>query len=136
MKTHLIAYAAALLSFVVIDAAWITLVMSRIFQHHLSHLMADSITWWPIVLFYSLFPLGVYVFVVKPALLHNQSLMTTFGFGVFLGLLAYSAYDLTNQATLKDWPPFVTVLDIAWGGFVTGITSVISVMTVRKFLVI
>jgi uncharacterized membrane protein len=40
--------------------------------------------------------------------------------GALLGLVAYGTYDLTNQATLKDWPWVVTLTDLAWGAFVTG----------------
>ena len=34
---------------------------------------------------------------------------------VDLGLVAYGTYDLTNQATLRDWPAAVTAADLGWG---------------------
>lgn len=40
-----------------------------------------------------------------------------------LGLFAYGTDDLTNQATLRDWPWSVTFADRAWGSFVSGVAS-------------
>jgi uncharacterized membrane protein len=30
-------------------------------------------------------------------------------------LITYATYDLTNLATVKDWPLIVTVVDLCWG---------------------
>ncbi len=43
--------------------------------------------------------------------------------GAALGFVAYATYDLTNQATLKVWSTTVTLADLAWGTFVTGVAS-------------
>lgn len=32
-----------------------------------------------------------------------------------LELLTYATYDLTNLATLKDWPLILTIVDLIWG---------------------
>ena len=33
--------------------------------------------------------------------------------GGAIGLVAYGTYDLTNQATLRGWPAWLTALDMA-----------------------
>jgi uncharacterized membrane protein len=42
------------------------------------------------------------------------------------GICAYCAYDLTNQATIANWPVSVTLVDVLWGGLVTGLSATIS----------
>jgi uncharacterized membrane protein len=53
--------------------------------------------------------------------------------GALLGLVAYGAYDFTNQATLRDWPVVVTIVDLAWGAILTGVVSVVSVYIGKLF---
>jgi len=44
--------------------------------------------------------------------------------GALLGLFAYGTYDLTNLATLKGWPVFLSILDMAWGTAATSVSAV------------
>ena len=53
----------------------------------------------------------------------DGSIVTAAVTGAVLGLVAYGTYDLTNLATLKMWSPKVTVIDMAWGTFVTACSS-------------
>ncbi len=48
------------------------------------------------------------------------------GFGALFGFITYSTYDLTNLATLKDWPVKITIIDLIWGTSVSALTSTIS----------
>jgi uncharacterized membrane protein len=43
--------------------------------------------------------------------------------GAFFGLVSYATYDLTNLATIKDWPLIVTIVDLLWGAILSGILS-------------
>jgi uncharacterized membrane protein len=43
--------------------------------------------------------------------------------GALFGLIAYATYDLTNLATLKNWPLTVTVVDLGWGAVLGGTVS-------------
>jgi hypothetical protein len=43
--------------------------------------------------------------------------------GALFGLVAYATYDLTNLATLQRWPIGVTLIDLAWGAFLTAATA-------------
>ncbi len=43
--------------------------------------------------------------------------------GAAFGFFAYATYDLTNLATLKDWPVGITLIDIGWGVFVSAVSA-------------
>jgi uncharacterized membrane protein len=53
-------------------------------------------------------------------------------FGAFFGLVTYSTYDLTNLATLKDWPLIVTVVDLVWGMVLSASVSLVTYIIANK----
>jgi len=125
-------YIYTFLSIVFIDSIWLFSTGSE-YKKWLSHLFADKVSFIPVVLFYFLYSFGVVYFVTGPSIQNNYSNLKIFFIGAFLGLIAYSAYDLTNQATLRDWPVVVTVIDMAWGGVVTGLGAMVAVNLFRYF---
>ena len=76
-------------------------------------------------IFYLLFIAAMVFFVINPALA-KTSILYAVGAGAFFGLVTYATYDLTNLATLRDWPVVITVIDLAWGTFVTSATSALT----------
>jgi uncharacterized membrane protein len=44
-------------------------------------------------------------------------------FGAFFGLICYATYDLTNLATVKDWPVLITAIDLIWGSLISALVS-------------
>jgi len=52
--------------------------------------------------------------------------------GALLGLISYATYDLTNLATIKDWPLLVTIVDIIWGTVLGASVSLISYLIASK----
>lgn len=133
MKTILTAYVSCLLAMLAIDAVWLGLTIKRFYAPRIGHLMAESPRLGPAAVFYLLYVLGITVLVVIPALREQAGLLRVFLTGALLGLMAYGTYDLTNQATLKDWPLTVTVVDLCWGALLTGTVSVISAFCTRVF---
>lgn len=117
-------YAACLFIFCSIDFLWVGLIAKKWYSREIGYLLVDSIHWLPVVGFYMLYAVGILIFVVFPALQLGSGTYALF-YGAFLGLITYAAYDLTNLATLKNWPILLAVCDMLWGSFVTGITSVI-----------
>jgi uncharacterized membrane protein len=133
MKTTIIAYLSSLIPMLVIDFIWLTTMSKRFYSVHIGHLMSGSPKLIPAAIFYLIYALGVAVLIILPAI-HNQSgIGKVFLLGALLGLVAYGTYDLTNQATLKNWPTIVALVDLAWGALVTGIVSVISLYFTRLF---
>ena len=115
----------ALPVFFLIDIVWLVLVAKKFYQEQIGFLMKPDINWFAAIIFYFLFIAGLVVFVISPAVL-KHSWVHALLFGALFGLITYATYDLTNLATLKDWPLLVTVVDLIWG---TVLASSISVIT-------
>jgi uncharacterized membrane protein len=115
----------ALPVFFVIDMVWLVLVAKKFYQEQIGFLMKPDINWFAAIIFYLLFIAGLIIFVISPAV-EKHSWVHALVFGALFGLITYATYDLTNHATLKDWPLLVTVVDLIWG---TVLASSISLMT-------
>lgn len=118
-------YAIALPVFFVIDMIWLGFIAKDFYRSQIGFLMKDNINWTAAIIFYLLFIVGLVYFAISPAILKN-SLMGAILAGAFFGFITYATYDLTNLATLKNWPLFVTIVDLIWGtvlgALVSGIT--------------
>ena len=114
MAYYLKLYFATLIAFFAIDMVWLGFVARTFYRKHLGFLMAPKPNWLAAIIFYLLFIVGVVVFVVVPGL-DDDSLKTTLLRAALFGLITYATYDLTNLATVKDWPVLVTVVDLTWG---------------------
>jgi len=113
--------------FALVDGAWLTLMGQRFYRHYLGYLFADTFAYSWAILFYMLYAIAVAHFIVVPYATQSQiSLSTLFFEGFLFGFVVYSAYDLTNQATIKNWPLIVTVVDMLWGATLTGIVVVLA----------
>lgn len=121
----LAAYLATFVIFMAIDAVWLTQMASRLYQPTIGHLLAPEPDLVAALVFYLLYILGMVVFTVRPAQ-RDASLKSAAGRGALFGLVAYATYDLTNQATLINWPWFVTFIDLIWGTFLTGTTTLLA----------
>jgi len=132
-KQMLVLYLITLAVFFLIDMAWLGLVAKGFYRRYLGPLMSPKVNWAAAVLFYLLFIAGLLVFVIRPALAAGKPLPALF-LGAFLGLISYATYDLTNLATLKDWPIVVTVVDLIWGTVLGGSVSFIAALIGRRFL--
>ena len=131
MKTFIIAYLSSILPMLAIDGIWLATMSKRFYAAHLGSLMTASPRLAPAGIFYLLYALGITLLVAVPAVNDGTALLKVFAYGALLGLVAYGTYDLTNQATLKDWPVVVTVVDLVWGALLTGAVSIISVALTR-----
>jgi len=120
-------YFATLIAFFAIDLVWLGLVARTFYRKYLGFLMAPSPNWLAAVIFYLLFVVGLLVFAILPGL-EAGSLKTTLRRAALFGLIAYATYDLTNLATVKDWPLIVTVVDLVWGTVLSVAVSVAGYM--------
>ena len=46
--------------------------------------------------------------------------------GALFGFFTYATYDLTNLATVKNWPLAIVVVDILWGVFLCAAVATLS----------
>jgi len=100
--------------FFAIDLLWLGVIAKGLYQKNLAHLLSPSVNWPAAFAFYLIYIAGIILFAVKPALA-DQSLAKAAIWGALFGFFTYATYDLTNLATLKDWPLKIVVVDIAWG---------------------
>jgi len=136
----LMAYAVAALAFGILDAVWLRNAAPLLYRPALGDLLAEKFRWGPAIAFYVLFIAALTYFAVLPGLLSAGSNATTIFAGVplsimhgmFIGLVCYATYDLTNQATLKVWSTQMTLIDIAWGASATALASGLAVFAVQK----
>jgi uncharacterized membrane protein len=103
---------------VLIDAIWTAGIAKDFYEDELGRMLADRPNPFPIVLFYFVFIWAILYLVVEPALIiHDLSWMLKHA--AVLGLAIYGSYNLMNAATLRRWTAKLTVVDIAWGIFLT-----------------
>ncbi len=125
-------YLIALPVFLAIDMVWLTLIAKNFYAKQIGYLMAKNPNLFAAFIFYLIFIAGLIVFVIIPALdkkIWTQALLA----GLFFGLVTYATYDLTNLATVKDWPLIVTIVDLIWGMFVSAVVSVATYFIAIKF---
>lgn len=125
-------YFIALPVFLAIDAVWLTLIAKNFYAKHIGYLMAKTPNLLAALVFYLIFISGLVFFVITPAL-DKKMLMYALFAGAFFGLVSYATYDLTNLATIKDWPVLVTIVDLIWGIFVSATVSVATYFLALKF---
>jgi uncharacterized membrane protein len=76
--------------------------------------------------------LWVTFFVTAPAVA-SGGVVKAILYGAFFGLVTYATYDLTNHATIKDWPLAVTVVDMLWGAFLGSVVAGVTVAVFQYF---
>lgn len=125
-------YLNTLLIFLILDGIWLGLVAADFYAEKLSFVMTENINWIAAFVFYALFVLGLMYFVLIPT--SKKPLKMFFLKGAIFGLITYATYDLTNLATIKDWPLIVTIIDMVWGSFLGGATAFLSAYFGRRML--
>jgi len=117
------AYIGVLIVFVVFDAVWLGVIAVDFYAETIGHLMAEKVNWGAAVVFYAMYIGGIAYFISVPAA-ESGTLKKAALNGVLFGVIAYGTYDLTNFATLRDWPLNVVIYDMIWGGFITASAAV------------
>lgn len=106
----------------VLDGAWLSLIASRLYRPLLGNVLIDGFRIAPAVVFYLLYVFGILLFAIEPAFAADRWTLALTR-GLLLGLIAYGTYDLTNQATVRNWSATVTLVDMAWGTLLTGLVA-------------
>ena len=112
----------AFMIFIVIDLIWLGMVAKNFYADQLKGLMTDKVNWAAAIIFYLLYVFGLVVIVISPAV-NDGNVFQAFWFGGFVSFLMYATYDLTNLATLKNWPLKMTLVDLVWGASLGSLTS-------------
>jgi uncharacterized membrane protein len=124
--------AAAGLILAALDAIWLGVVTRGWIAGQLGPLMREQIAVAPAALFYLLYAAGLGYFAAAPAIETGEWIRAAIS-GAALGLVAYGTYDLTNLATLKNWPLPMAIVDIVWGAAVSAVSAAGAVLMLRQF---
>lgn len=112
--TALIGYVATLAAMVAADMIWLGVMVDRLYRPTLGDILAPSVNLPAAIVFYLIFPVGLMIFAVTPGL-RSGSATTAALYGALFGFFTYATYDLTSQATVRNWTTQLTVVDVAWG---------------------
>jgi len=118
----IISYLLTALVFFAIDMVWLGLIAKNLYRKYLGSFLSDTVNWTAAIIFYLLFIVGIFYFAILPAIEKN-SLAKAVLSGALFGFFTYATYDLTNLATLKNWPLPIVFIDMAWGAVLTALVS-------------
>ena len=133
MRESIITFLSVTTIFLLIDIIWLSQSFSYIYQPNIGELLRENIIIFPAILFYIIYPLGATILVALPSLEKVLS-RTIFINGFVLGVIAYGTYNLTNMATLEGWSAKVVIIDMIWGGFLTGVSVLLGTLISKKVL--
>jgi len=122
IKSIIINYLLTTIVFLIIDMVWLSLIAKNIYQKYLGNFLTDKVNWTAALIFYLIYIVGISIFAIYPSVNKDSALNAILMGGLF-GLFTYATYDLTNLATLKDWPLPIVFIDIAWGIALTAAVS-------------
>jgi uncharacterized membrane protein len=117
-----ISYVLTFIVFFIIDMVWLGFIAKDLYKKYLGGFLSEQVNWVAAIVFYLLFIVGVFIFAILPSVEKN-SWVSAVTLGALFGFFTYATYDLTNLATLKDWPKNIVVIDIVWGSVLTALVS-------------
>ncbi|PLX16517.1 MAG: DUF2177 domain-containing protein [Marinilabiliales bacterium] len=122
IKGILLSYILTLIVFLIVDLVWLGFIARGLYKKYLGSFLSENVNWTAAIIFYLIYVVGIFIFVIHPAI-NRDSVIHAITMGSIFGMLAYATYDLTNLATLKDWPITIVIIDIVWGSILTLIVS-------------
>ena len=125
-------FAVTFVVFMGIDLIWLGFVAKNIYSKYLGYLMAPNVNWLAALIFYVIFIVGVLYFVIAPSLVDRDFTQLVIRAMLF-GFMTYATYDLTNLATVRDWPITITIIDLIWGTTLSTSVGVISYLIITNF---
>ena len=127
----LLTYAVSVPVFFIVDMIWLGVIAKDFYRKALEPLITPDINWIAAIIFYLLFLIGVLIFALLPGM-ERRSLVYTIALAALFGFIAYATYDLTNLATLRDWPLMLSIVDMIWGAFLSASTAAITYLIMSR----
>ena len=134
MMMYFTAYLTTLAVFVLCDMAWLGTMASRVYRPTLGDIMLSDVNLPAAIVFYLIYPIGLVIFAILPAL-KSGNLAQAVLYGALFGFFTYATYDLTNQATLRNWTTQLTLIDTGWGTLLGAIAAAAGCWVTMKFAV-
>ena len=133
MKLLILSSLLMALIFLIIDIIWLSFAVKSFYRPHIGSLLLDKPVMWAAALFYIIYVVGLGVVILQPAI-NQDSIKMAFFTGIVFGIVAYGTYNLTNMATIKNWSSYVVLVDIIWGGLLTGVSSALGIYIAKKII--
>ena len=119
----IVSYFLTAIVFFAIDMTWLGFIAKDFYRKYLGGFLSDTVNWPAAFIFYFIFIVGIFIFCIMPAI-EKQSVSKAIVMGALFGFFTYATYDLTNLATLRNWPLTIVLVDIIWGMFLTAMVSI------------
>ena len=126
MRRVLFAYAMTVIGLFAIDFGWLITMTPAFYKPRIGGLLLETPNFTAAVLFYLVYCAGVLALAVWPAL-QSGDWADAMWRGAVVGLVAYGTYDLTNLAVMKGFTTKIALIDMVWGGLITGFVSAVTV---------
>ena len=133
MKVLLSAYFTTLAALFGIDFVWLSLASEKLYRPILKDILVDGFRPAPAIAFHLVYAAGLVYFAVRPGLA-SESWGRAVLNGALFGFFAYATYDLTSQATLRNWTTTLTVADMAWGTILSALAAAIGVAATKAIV--
>lgn len=129
----IIAYVSTALVFFAIDFVWLSKMTGLFYRARMGDMLLAQPNFAVAGAFYLIYVAGIVYLAVLPAL-NSGNWYTALISGAVLGLVAYGTYDMTNLATLKNWSLSLSIVDMAWGTFLTAVSATAGYLVVSVFM--
>lgn len=131
MSRIFLTYAVSVPVFFFIDMIWLGVIAKGFYRNALEPLLTPNVNWIAAIIFYLLFLVGILIFALLPGM-ERRSLVYTIAMAALFGFIAYATYDLTNLATLRDWPLMLSIVDMIWGSFLSASTATVTYLIMSR----
>ena len=125
-KTFITAFISTSLIFLIVDSIWLSFTVKLLYRPALGSLIIEKPVMWAAILFYIVYSIGLAFIILGPALVNN-SVFQALWMGALFGFVAYGTYNLTNMAVITNWSPKIVLIDMLWGGFLTGFSCMLGI---------
>jgi uncharacterized membrane protein len=130
---YLIAFAGCVLAIAGLESLWLSRTAGPLYHRAHGTVMADRPNIAAAAAFYLVYVPGILFFAVRPALMGADWRVAAFR-GALFGFFCFATYDLTNLATVKLWSLRVSLIDMAWGTFLTGAVATAGALAALAFI--
>jgi len=131
MSRIFLTYIVSVPVFFIVDMIWLGVIAKDFYRKALEPLITPNINWIAAIIFYLLFLVGVLIFALLPGM-EKRSLVYTITMAALFGFIAYATYDLTNLATIRDWPLMLSIVDMIWGSFLSASTATLTYLIMSR----
>lgn len=109
----------------VFDMLWLGVFAKDYYARLMSPVVEIKFYWPAVIAFYLIYIIGIFIFAVYPGVV-EKNLLKTLGYAALFGFFCYMTYDLTNLATVKNWPLQLVFVDIIWGVILSTFTALVA----------